>query len=181
MNRIPFGNQGQHPGAASTPRILGSRDPRIQSQPRFRFAEWQRRGVLPDGLSPATLAHGFRRAHGGLEPPRDPQRPGTRAYSELEVALALAALGALSAPDPAAQLERVWAAVLQRLELPSTRMLLLQRGRLARVFDRAALVQVEANWLPLMRSRLRWLHRAFEAELGYPFAVILAGGLEVGQ
>lgn len=128
--------------------------------------------MLPPGLSPATLAKGYRWAHGGRSPYRDPERPQIRAYSELELRLALEAL-ALSSEQ---LLAGVWAAALQRLQLPSTRMLLLQQTRLALLVDGTAVVEVQPSWLPLVRSRLQLLRDVFEAQLGHPVAVILRGG-----
>ena len=174
MNRRPFGNRGQYAPVPSTPRILGNESPRIQPPPRFRFAEWQRRGVLPQGLNPCTLAKGYRWAHGGRSPHPDPERRASRAYSEAELRLALEAL-ALSSEQ---LLGEIWAAVLQRLQLPSTRMLLSQQARLALLANGTALVEVVPSWLPCAQSRLPWLREAFEAELGHPIAVILRG---VGQ
>ena len=113
MDRRPFGNRGQYAAVPSTPRILGNESPRIQPLPRFRFAEWQRRGMLPPGLNPTTLAKGYRWAHGGRSPYRDPERRACRAYNELELRLALEAL-ALSSEQ---LLAGIWAAVLQRLML----------------------------------------------------------------
>lgn len=185
MNRRPFGIQGQYAPVPRTPSIVGGNRPRIQAPPRFRFAEWQRRGMLPPGLSPATLAKGYRWAHGGLSPYRDPERRQSRAYSELELRLALEALQRTPAPPPRPRpipaprrlptLSELWAAVLRRLPLPSTRMLLLQQARLALLADGRALVEVEPSWLPLVRSRLQLLRDAFEAQLGHPIAVILRG------
>lgn len=174
MDRRPFGNRGQYAAVPSTPRILGNESPRIQPLPRFRFAEWQRRGMLPPGLRPATLAKGYRWAHGGRSPYRDPERRACRAYNELELRLALEAL-ALSSEQ---LLAGIWAAVLQRLQFPSTRMLLSQQARLVLLANGTALVDVVPSWLLCARSRLPWLREAFEAELGHPIAVILRG---VGQ
>jgi hypothetical protein len=189
MDRNPFGNRGQYAPVPRTPSIVGGDRPRIQAPPRFRFAEWQRRGMLPPGLNPATLAKGYRWAHGGRSPYRDPERRACRAYSEVELRLALAALQRIPAPPPRPRptppahrrlptLSELWVAVLQRLPLPSTRMLLLQQTRLALLANGTALVEVVPNWLPLVRSRLQLLRAAFAAQLGYPVAVILRG---VGQ
>lgn len=192
MNRIPNGTREQPAPCAYYSQSLG-RDSDLglsrNAEPqRLRFVEWQRRGMLPQGLSPATLAKGYRWAHGGLEPHRDPERRASRAYSELELRLALEALQRTPAPPPRPRptppppaprrlptLSELWAAVLRRLQLPSTRMLLLQQARLALLADGTALVEVEPSWLPLVRSRLQLLRDAFEAQLGEPVAVILRG------
>jgi hypothetical protein len=130
--------------------------------------------MLPPGLNPTTLAKGYRWAHGGRSPYRDPERRACRAYNELELRLALEAL-ALSSEQ---LLAGIWAAVLQRLQFPSTRMLLSQQARLVLLANGTALVDVVPSWLLCARSRLPWLREAFEAELGHPIAVILRG---VGQ
>lgn len=178
MNRIPFGNQGQYSPAPSTPSTLGRPTPERQSPqgPRLRWAEWLRRGMVPHALPPATLARGYRLAFGGRQPARDPERHACCAYSELELRLALQALGR---PGPAQQLGGIWAAVLQRLQLPSTRMLLSQQARLVLLANGTALVEVEPSWLAMASSRRELLAAAFAAELGHPVALTLRGG--VGQ
>lgn len=176
MNRRPFGSRGQYRPAPSTPSTLGRLTPQRQSPhgPRLRWAEWLRRGLVPAGLPPATLARGYRLAFGGLQPARDPERHACCTYSELELRLALQALGR---PGPAQQLGGIWAAVLQRLPLPSTRMLLKQQARLILLTAADALVEVEPSWLAMASSRRDLLREAFAAELGHPVALTLRGGV----
>ena len=145
MNRIPFGNRAQ-PCSISTPSTVERDRPTFQSPPRFRFAEWQRRGMVLPGMQPATLAKGYRWAHGGRNPKRDPERRATRAYTEHGLRRAL---GALIADNPGLALAGVWGAVLQRLPLPSTRLLLSQQARLRLLTPTDALVDVAQHWLPL--------------------------------
>jgi len=64
--------------------------------------------MLPPGLKPSTLAKGYRWAHGGRSPYRDPERRACCAYSAAELA---AALDALRMPGPEQQLGGIWAAV----------------------------------------------------------------------
>lgn len=176
MNRRPFGIQGQYAPVPRTPSIVGGDAPTSQAPPRFRFAEWQRRGMLPQGLNPCTLAKGYRWAHGGRSPHRDPERRACRAYSEAELRQAMAALRAPWLD--LGELGWIWGAVLQRLQLPSTRLLLSQQARLVLLANGTALVEVVPSWLPVVRSRLQLLGEAFAAELGHPIAVVLR---EVGQ
>lgn len=80
--------------------------------------------MVPAGLPPATLARGYRQAY-GRPPARDSERRACCAYNATELAGALAAL---HLPGPEQQLGGIWAAVLQRLPLPSMRMLLSQKA-----------------------------------------------------
>ena len=131
---------------------------------RFRWAVWHRRGMVPADLPPVTLARGYRLAHGGREPARDPERRACRAYSAAELAAALAALGYPSPhptpppPPPAELLGLLWWAALQRVQLPSTRMLLCHQARLLELSETGrgellALVEVAPSWLPMVESR----------------------------
>jgi DNA polymerase-3 subunit gamma/tau len=87
-------------------------------------------------------------------------------------------------PRPAADaLAAIWWAALERLGLPSTRMLLSHQARLAglahsRYSRRAdgelvARVSVRGNWLPMVQSRRELLANALTETLGRPVAVEL--------
>jgi hypothetical protein len=128
--------------------------------------------MTPPGMQPATLAKGYRWAHGGRNPKRDPERRATRAYTEHELRRAL---GALIADNPGLALAGVWGAVLQRLPLPSTRLLLSQQARLRLLTATEARVDVERQWLPMVSARLDLLRDAFEAQLGRPVVLQLRG------
>jgi hypothetical protein len=167
MNRIPFGDRAQP--SASTPSDFSYRAG--SGLVRHRWAVWLRRGAVPAGLPPATLARGYRLAY-GRPPARDPERRACCAYSATELA---AALDALRMPGPEQQLGGIWAAVLQRLPLPSTRMLLLQQARLRLLTAAEALVDVERQWVPIVSARLDLLRDAFEAQLGRPVVLQLRG------
>lgn len=168
MNRIPFGDRPQ-PAPVSTPTNssyrLGS------GLVRHRWAVWLRRGLVPAGLPPATLARGYRLAY-GRPPARDPERRACCSYNAAELAGALAAL---RLPGPEQQLGGIWAAVLQRLPLPSTRMLLSHKARLRLLTATEALVDVERQWLPMVSGRMDLLRDAFEAQLGRPYLLQLRG------
>jgi hypothetical protein len=126
-------------------------------------------------MAPVTLARGYRLAFGGRDPHRDPERRASRAYTERELQLALRAL---ERPCQSERLQEIWLGTLERLQLPSTRMLLRQKARLVLLVDGTAVVEVASHWLPMVRSRLQLLLEALSAELGYPAGLILQG---VGQ
>lgn len=62
-------------------------------------------------------------------------------------------------------LATLWADVLQRLELPSTRMLLSQQGTLLSVDGHVVVVNVAEEWLPMAKARLPLLEEAVQAVL----------------
>jgi len=136
---------------------------------RLRLADWAARGMVPRGLAPATVARGFRQRF-GLPPRRDPARRASCAYTERELG---ASLGALGLAFPANPLAEVWAATLDRVELPSTRMLLSQQARLLRLDDRRAVVGIAHPWGEMAQARLPLLEVALAAAIGSPRAVVL--------
>ena len=62
-------------------------------------------------------------------------------------------------------LDRVWAEVLACLELPSTRMLLVQQSQLVAISEASATVKVQGIWLAMAQARLDLLQRAAEKVL----------------
>lgn len=136
---------------------------------RLRLADWAARGMLPRGLAPASIARGFRQRF-GQPPRRDPSRRACRAYSMRELGASLGALGLAFPADPLAE---VWAAVLQALELPSTRMLLSQQARLAELSEAAAVLEVRPEWLAMTASRRHLLEQALAAAIGRPLPLQL--------
>ncbi|MEB3276192.1 MAG: hypothetical protein VKM92_04415 [Cyanobacteriota bacterium] len=94
-----------------------------------------------------------------------------------------ATLQRLATELPADPLELIWSAALQRLELPSLRMLLFHQARLLRFQGSAyadaapdqvvALVAVAPTWLVLAASRRELITAALGEVLGRPVAVEL--------
>lgn len=161
MKRIPFGYRAQHRPASTPPD--SSQEAGSAPVQRFRWAIWHRRGMVPADLPPATLARGYRLAY-DRPPARDPERRACRAYSAAELTAALAALGYRAPqptplpPPPAELLGLLWWAALQRLALPSTRMLLCHQARLLELSETGrgellALVEVVPSWLAMVESR----------------------------
>jgi hypothetical protein len=138
--------------------------PAPPTAPRHRIASWRAWGLLPEGLSPSSIAAAYARVT-GCPAPRDPTRKHFRAYSAAELALALAELGYPPPPDP---LPLIWAAALDRIELPSSRRLLLQQARLLRLDERRALVGITHPWGAMAQTRLPLLERALAAAIGSP-------------
>lgn len=170
-------NKGLAPGAR-----FGSHPPE-----RRRLAHWQALGVVPPGLAACSVAAAYVRAT-GRPPARDPAKRASRAYTAAELAAALAELGqsprpAPTPPPPADLLAVIWAASLQWLELPSTRMLLSQQCRLLDLRESTysrrnpgelvARVAVVARWLPLVAARIHLIANAMGETLARPVAVAL--------
>ena len=80
---------------------------------------------------------------------------------------AIAAPGVAAGDDGQAErLRQVWQAFLARLELPSTRMLLNQQGRLLHWEGSQLTVEVSADWLAQVQIRLPLLNKAASEALG---------------
>jgi hypothetical protein len=133
--------------------------------------------MVPADLPAATLAKGYRWAH-GRDPHRDPERRACRAYSQRELIASLQALG-LQPPPPrpseplqnAAALAVLWRLALQALPLPSTRMLLCHHGELVAVSQRPpllAVVEVSPNWRAMVGTRRELLRDALQQAWGEP-------------
>jgi DNA polymerase-3 subunit gamma/tau len=125
--------------------------------------------MVPRGLAPASIARGFRQRF-GQPPRRDPSRRACRAYSMRELGASLGALGLAFPADPLAEL---WAAALDRVELPSSRMLLSQQARLLRLDERRAVVAVAHPWGAMAQARLPLLEQALADAIGSPRVVVL--------
>ena len=128
-------------------------------------ADWKRRGALDPDLHPATLARGYRLAHGGRQPARDPRHRHCFRYSETELE---AAMAALNLPTPAERLGAIWQDVLQRLTAPATRMLLSLEVRLMALGGGQAWLDVPKPWLSMVTSRCRLVDAALTAHCGRP-------------
>lgn len=154
---------------------------------RRRLAAWVAAGVAPADLAPAAVAAAHVRIT-GRPAARDPQHRATRVYSADELRAALLELGhrpqrsAPPPPPPPDLRPLVWAAALQRLPLPSTRMLLSQQAQLLELRESGrklwALVAVVPRWRPLVESRRDLVTRALADTMARPVALQL---LEVGQ
>ena len=80
----------------------------------------------------------------------------------------------LLAPWPGSwELGETWAAVLDRLDLPSTRMLLAQQCRLRSIDELTATVEVAPSWRAMVESRQSHLEAALEAAIGRPLALLV--------
>lgn len=150
--------------------------PAPPAAPRHRIASWRAWGLLPEGLSPSSIAAAYARVT-GCPAPRDPARKQSRAYSPAELALAFAELGYPPPPDP---LPLIWAAALDRVELPSSRLLLRHQARLLALDERRAVVGIAAHWSALAQARLPLLEQALAAAIGSPRVVVLEL-LELGR
>lgn len=82
-------------------------------------------------------------------------------------------------PDPDDGLQELWRRACGRMELPSTRMLLEAQCTLLSVDGTAALIAVDATWLPTVQSRRTTIEAALARILGQPVAVSLVARQEV--
>jgi DNA polymerase-3 subunit gamma/tau len=70
-------------------------------------------------------------------------------------------------------LVELWQQILASLELPSTRMLLSQQARLVRLEPQRAVVEVAANWMPMVQTRQALVEQAIVRALGQPRQLVL--------
>jgi hypothetical protein len=138
--------------------------------PRHRLSHWAACGLVPDEVAPCAVAAAYVRAVG--QHPR--RQRGSLLYSLRELGLALAELGH-PGPD---LLATVWAAALQRLPLPSTRMLLSQQAQLLSLSETTAVVEVRGNWLAMVEARRELVAEALAEVLGHPVGLELLQGVE---
>ncbi|MFN9548395.1 MAG: hypothetical protein ACK6AD_15250 [Cyanobacteriota bacterium] len=149
---------------------------------RRRLAAWVAAGVAPPNLAPAAVAAAHLRVS-GRPAARDPQRRGYRIYSADELRAALIELAGRSPrpapppPPPLDPLPLLWHAAARRLALPSNRMLLLHQARLIALRERGqlvvAVIDVRAEWLPLVDARRDLVARALADTLARPVALEL--------
>ena len=108
--------------------------------------------------------------------PRISAAPATTAAAGT-AATGKAAAGTVPAPAqepaPAPNLVELWQQILASLELPSTRMLLSQQARLVRLEPQRAVVQVAANWMPMVQTRQALVEQAIARALGQPRQLVL--------
>ncbi len=76
------------------------------------------------------------------------------------------------ADDNSQDLIELWQKILAMLELPSTRMLLSQQAKLVRITNNQAFVEVSANWMTMVQSRIPLLEEAIHKALGSPRKLI---------
>lgn len=157
-NRVSVQGEAPPYGLRNNWPVQGSADP----PKRFRLAHWVALGMVPWGIAPASIAAAYSRTT-GHPPARDPSRRACRAYSIDELRLALAEL-ASRPPEPPPQrladpLALIWAAAIERIDLPATRSLLSQKVRLvslSRTYGgelRAVLVVSPDCWGTVCSSR----------------------------
>ena len=67
----------------------------------------------------------------------------------------------------------LWEQILERVELPSTKMLLSQQAQLIKFSEKQAEVYVSANWLGMIQSRKNILEKAIHEAIGSPRHLVL--------
>lgn len=105
----------------------------------------------------------------GFAPNPTNERPAPEALSDDLARLEAAYRNSpATAPPPVpVELAQAWALILSRLELPSTRMLLSQQGRLIELSPTRAVVAVVANWAPMVKTRAELLRDAIQRACGH--------------
>lgn len=105
----------------------------------------------------------------GYETNPTAERPASEALSDdlARLERAWAASPATPAPPVSLEVAQAWALILSRLELPSTRMLLSQQGRLIELSQTRAVVAVVAYWAPMVQSRAELIRDAIQRVSGH--------------
>jgi hypothetical protein len=191
----------------------------VPADQRHRLSWWCEHGFLAPGIAPATIAAAFTRATGRppARDPAHKQSRAYSALELLQALAQLGpteqrqALAQPSRPrqritvpgapppprlpvparpqPPTDPLAAIWAAALQRLELPSTRMMLSQQARLLGVTPAGrdlllVVVGVAPQWRRMIESRAELVREALAKALRRPVAlrvVDLAELVEVGR
>ena len=76
----------------------------------------------------------------------------------------------------AGELDQLWQTILARLQLPSTRTMLQQQGKVVSWDGRQVVVQVNQTWLEMAKARQPLLEQAVAATLGETARLLLTGG-----
>jgi hypothetical protein len=105
----------------------------------------------------------------GYHPNPTNERPAPEALSDSLAALERAYASSPATPPPPVPVElaQAWSLILSRLELPSTRMLLSQQGRLIELSQTRAVVAVRAHWAPMVQTRAELLRDAIQRVSGH--------------
>ena len=82
---------------------------------------------------------------------------------------------ALEDGDKAAELDKLWQAILARLQLPSTQTMLRQQGKVVSWDGSQVVVQVSQAWLGMAKARQTLLEQAVAAALGEAARLMLTG------
>ncbi|MBE9173464.1 DNA polymerase III subunit gamma/tau, partial [Cyanobium sp. LEGE 06143] len=136
--------------------LLAPRQPGAASQPEAQRAAAAPPPVATPAATPAAT------------PPGPPVAPQPAATSPQQLA-----------PEPrAVNLSELWQQILACLELPSTRMLLSQQGRLVGLDERRAVVQVASQWVAMVHNRQALVEQAIAKALGSPRQLVLEAGRE---
>ena len=80
--------------------------------------------------------------------------------------------------DSQKEFDELWEQILGNLELPSTRMLLSQQAKLTRLTSQKVHVEVAANWIGMVQSRVSLLEEAINKTFGSPKTLILDNKVE---
>ena len=110
-------------------------------------------------------------------PPPSPP-PATSRRPQASPSVAPPAPVSPSAEDDgkAAELDKLWQSILSRLQLPSTRTMLRQNGKVASWDGSRVVVQVNQAWLEMAKARSPLLEQAVAAALGKTVRLALTGG-----
>ena len=132
--------------------------------------------TTPSPPTPAPPAQAPSRA-----PASGPTAAGSTSLPPRAVSGAAAAARPGPVPMSESGLQQQWQRILACLELPATRMLLSQQGRLMQLDDRRITIQVAPAWIAMVQSRLPLLEKAVTTALGSPRQVVLGGAAAPGR
>jgi len=121
-----------------------------------------------DGSGPA--AHSLPAPAPARQSPSVSRRPRTSAKASPSVVPPSAEVA-----DEAAELGKLWQAILSRLQLPSTRTMLGQNGKVASWDGSRVVVQVNQTWLEMAKARRPLLEQAVATTLGETARLVLTG------
>ncbi len=152
----------------------------LQWQSKLKGTEYQlRQSIQPrlwlEILLLGILAEPYNHSRANINPPQTINNSNLCQVNEEE--LDKGSVKTTSKPrgqDPETKdLSELWKQILGRLELPSTRMLLSQQGKLIKLTQDKAIVQVSDNWMRMIQSRSNLLEQAIAKTLGSPRQLIL--------
>ena len=148
---------------------------RHSSQPRLTL-EVLLAGLLAEAR-PATApppAPAPPPTHQPLAAPQ-PQGPPALSKASASVVTPVSRPPSAEDKDKAAELDKLWQAILARLQLPSTQTMLRQQGKVVSWDGSQVVVQVSQAWLGMAKARQTLLEQAVAAALGEAARLMLTG------
>ena len=124
--------------------------------------------------SPPTPAPAQPPTHQPLSAPQ-PQRPPDLSKASASVVTPVSRTPSVEDGDKAAELDKLWQAILAQLQLPATQAMLRQQGKVVSWDGSQVVVQVSQAWLGMAKARQTLLEQAVAAALGEAARLMLTG------